>query len=150
MRVPNGSNGPGEAFRHTKRGDKGSSNLERMTTLGSSGVKHAEDPPTEDGVLAHFASKKLPARSSVYPGRQSKLSGFRTTTYVPGMERSAFISRSISFVKHGNGGKVSTTGDELGLEIGDLTGRVRIRISLNPIHRRDKPHGRAYRPIQYF
>ena len=46
-------------------------------------------------------------RSSAYSGSVEKLSGITTTWYVPGLEASAFLSRSSSEVSRAKGGRQS-------------------------------------------
>jgi hypothetical protein len=87
-----------------------SSNVFRMTTLGSWVLLFDMCPV---GLLATelpisvLVTIGFSIRSSAYSGSVEKLSGITTTWYVPGLEASAFLSRSSSEVSRAKGGRES-------------------------------------------
>lgn len=96
-----------------------SSNLARITTLGSSvSILFSRSSPllplTMELVTEPPRSRTLEPsiESSAYSGRPEKLSGLTMTWYVPGLYASAFRSRSSSEVNDAKGGSESPTADK--------------------------------------
>lgn len=92
-----------------------SSNLERTTTFGSSGT--VARLPSDIGLPkllcrdCTLTRRPLVTAVGAYSGRLVKLSGLRITLKVPGACDSAFRSRSSSFVRSANEGRLSYMGD---------------------------------------
>lgn len=87
-----------------------SSNVFKITTLGS--LEEATDLYPLIGLLAAELNSSVLVTvafspSSEYSGSVEKLSGTTTTWYVPGLEASAFFSRSSSEVSSANAGRGS-------------------------------------------
>lgn len=91
-----------------------SSKVLKMTTLGSSPLTLESPLVALVGLLATELLHSLvgfdlvfSSASSAYSGREAKLSGVMTTWYVPGLNASAFFSRSSSEVRREKGGRES-------------------------------------------
>lgn len=88
-----------------------SSNVLRITTLGSSVALFSGWMPMGLLVTERLDSRALSdlalSESSAYSGSAEKLSGTTTTWYVPGLEASAFFSRSSSEVSSAKAGRES-------------------------------------------